>query len=342
MLRTKKSATTCNVYVILCVTQHIDIVSVCIDCIHIILSVAYTKLHTSYHVQILSRVTYRAHSRYIKMHTLFKLNKQSKKQKPESDEDFWSDDSNSSNEFWDTDDQSINEKLVKSILTNDSNALNLNFVNRRRRVRVYEGDLQPVLATYLEEQDKLIPAGERYRNNIIESNIDSPRGNISPIRRAIRIHSSSRKKKRLDLRDKGSSKLQGNGDGRQSPLHRHFGSVGLIANWHQKTMKKIEGVKAFGKSYLTSSKRGEDEEKEGKSNALENTVVNDLLHVSRKKKNLRRRTEYLLSRHPEKQFIKEKSDLQIKSAKILASGSRRDKKAILKLRRFRIQQSVKG
>jgi len=39
---------------------------------------------------------------------------------------------------------------------------------------------------------------------------------------------------------------------------------------------------------------------------------------------------------------KEESDLQIKSAKILACGSRRDKKAILKLRRFRIQQSVKG
>eukprot|EP00943_MAST-04B_sp_MAST-4B-sp1_P002971 g2971.t1 len=277
------------------------------------------------------------------MHALFKLNKQKKKQKPEAEEDLWSDDSNSSDEFWDTDDQNdVNDKFVKSISMNDSNALNLNYVNRRRRVRVYEGDLQPLLATYLEEQDKLIPAGERYRNNTIESNVDSPRGNISPIRRATRIHSRNRRKQQNGLQGKKSSQQQSNGDGRLSPsLHRHLGSVGLIANWHQKTMRKIEGVQAFGKSYLTSLKEKEREE-EIKAKALEKSIVNDLLHVSRKKKNLRRRTEYLLSQHPEKQFIKEKSDLQIKSAKILACGSRRDKKAILKLRRFRIQQSVKG
>lgn len=276
------------------------------------------------------------------MHALFKLNKQKNKQKPEAEEeDFWSDDSNSSGEFWDTDDQTVNDKFVKSISMNDSNALNLNYVNRRRRVRVYEGDLQPLLATYLEEQDKLIPAGERYRNNVIESNVDSPRGNISPIRRATRIHSSNRRKRQRGLQGTKSPQQQSNGDGRLSPLHRHFGSVGLIANWHQKTMRKIEGVQAFGKSYLTSLKDKEREEKI-KAEALEKSIVNDLLHVSRKKKNLRRRTEYLLSQHPEKQFIQEKSDLQIKSAKILACGSRRDKKAILKLRRFRIQQSVKG
>ena len=198
-----------------------------------------------------------------------------------------------------------------------------------------------MLATYLEEQDKLIPAGERYRNNVIESNVDSPRGNISPIRRATRIHSSNRRKRQRGLQGTKSPQQQSNSDGRLGPLHRHFGSVGLIANWHQKTMRKIEGVQAFGKSYLTSLKDKEREEKI-KAEALEKSIVNDLLHVSRKKKNLRRRTEYLLSQHPEKQFIKEKSDSQIKSAKILASGSRRDKKAILKLRRFRIQQSVKG
>eukprot|EP00943_MAST-04B_sp_MAST-4B-sp1_P002073 g2073.t1 len=152
---------------------------------------------------------------------------------------------------------------------------------------------------------------------------------------------TNRRKRQNVLRGKKSSQQQSNGDGRLSPLHRHLGSVGLIANWHQKTMRKIEGVQAFGKSYLTSLKEKEREE-EIKAKALEKSIVNDLLHVSRKKKNLRRRTEYLLSQHPEKQFIKEKSDLQIKSAKILASGSRRDKKAILKLRRFRIQQSVKG
>ena len=276
------------------------------------------------------------------MHALFKLNKQTnKKQQPEAEEDFWSDDSNSSDEFWDTDDQYINDKFVKSISMNDSNALNLNYVNRKRRVRVYEGDLQPLLESYLKEQDKLIPAGERYRNNIIESNVDSPRGNISPIRRATRIHSSNGRKRRDGLAGKKSSQKQINGDGRLSPLHRHFGSVGLVANWHQKTMKNIEGVRAFGKSYLTSLKEKEREE-ETRAKALEKNIVNDLLHVSRKKKNLRHRTEYLLSQHPEKQFIKEKSDLQIKSAKFLASGSRRDKKAIVKLRRFRIQQSVKG
>ena len=102
-------------------------------------------------------------------------------------------------------------------------------------------------------------------------------------------------------------------------------------------MKRVEGVHAFGKNYLKSRNSGDDNANhEGKK------VVNHLLHMSKKKRNLRRKTELLLSRHPEKQFVKEKSDLQIRCAKILASGSRRDKQAIARLRRFRIQQSVKG
>ena len=99
-------------------------------------------------------------------------------------------------------------------------------------------------------------------------------------------------------------------------------------------MKRV--VRAFGKNYLKSRNSGDDRATMGK------TVMNHLLHMSKKKRNLRRKTEFLLSRHPEKQFVKEKSDLQIKCAKILASGSRRDKQAIARLRRFRIQQSVKG
>ena len=279
------------------------------------------------------------------MHALFKLNKQ--KNKPEEEEDFWSDDSNDSDDFWETDEaDNVNNNFVKSIAMNDQEALNLNYVNRRRRLRVYENDLKSAVASFIEEQDKLVPAGDRYRNDIIEAS--TPRGNISPIRRATNIHSGKNRKRPYSLpggTKKNMSSPLDDGDGRFSPhlrqrKNRHLANFGMIANWHAKTMKKVEGVHAFGKEYITSVKEKRKAEIEAK--AAEKNVLNDLLHVSRKNKNLRRRTEYLLSQHPEKQFIKEKNDLAMKSAKILASGSRRDKRAILKLRRFRIQQSVKG
>ena len=100
------------------------------------------------------------------MHALFKLNKQ--KNKPEEEEDFWSDDSNDSDDFWETDEaDNVNNNFVKSIAMNDQEALNLNYVNRRRRLRVYENDLKSAVASFIEEQDKLVPAGDRYRNDIV-------------------------------------------------------------------------------------------------------------------------------------------------------------------------------
>ena len=261
------------------------------------------------------------------MHALFKRDKLNFGN-AEDEESFWSDDSNDSTDFWETgSDAHVDSKFVKSVAVNDPNALNLNFLHRKRRLRVYEHDLKSVATTYLEAQDRLVSPEDRYRNNYIEAS--TPRGNVSPIHRALRIHSGKTRRRPNTAGASGARNTKSK--------HRKLASIGLIARWHEKAMKRVEGVHAFGKNYLKSRSGGDDNANhEGKK------VVNHLLHMSRKKRNLRHKTELLLSRHPEKQFVKEKSDLQLRCAKILASGSRRDKQAIARLRRFRIQQSVKG
>ena len=273
------------------------------------------------------------HRRKIKMDALFKRKKLTFGD-AEDEESFWSDDSNDSTDFWETGtDIHVDSKFVKSVAVNDPNALNLNFLHRKRRLRVYEHDLKSVAATYLEAQDRLVSPEDRYRNNYIEAS--TPRGNVSPIHLALRIHSG--KNRRRPNTAGGTKGASGARNGVRRQKHRSLASFALISNWHEKTMKRVEGVRAFGKNYLKSRNSGDDRANNGGK-----TVMNHLLHMSKKKRNLRRKTEFLLSRHPEKQFVKEKSDLQIKCAKILASGSRRDKQAIARLRRFRIQQSVKG
>ena len=273
------------------------------------------------------------HRRKIKMNALFKRKKLTFGD-AEDEESFWSDDSNDSTDFWETGtDIHVDSKFVKSVAVNDPHALNLNFLHRKRRLRVYEHDLKSVATTYLEAQDRLVSPEDRYRNNYIEAS--TPRGNVSPIHRALRVHSGkTRRRPNTSGGSRGVSDARNNFPRRKN---RKMAAYALIANWHEKAMKRVEGVHAFGKNYIKSnSDGGEGTNQKGKN------VVNHLLHMSRKKRNLRRRTEFLLSRHPEKQFVKEKTDLQVKCAKILASGSRRDKQAIAKLRRFRIQQSVKG
>ena len=230
-------------------------------------------------------------------------------------------------------DAHVDSKFVKSVAVNDPHALNLNFLHRKRRLRVYEHDLKSVATTYLEAQDRLVSPEDRYRNNYIEAS--TPRGNVSPIHLALRIHSG--KNRRRPNTAGGTKGASGARNGVRRQKHRSLASFALISNWHEKTMKRVEGVRAFGKNYLKSRNSGDDN-----ANHEGTKVVNHLLHMSKKKRNLRRKTELLLSRHPEKQFVKEKSDLQLRCAKILASGSRRDKQAIARLRRFRIQQSVKG
>ena len=88
------------------------------------------------------------------MHALFKRDKLNFGD-AEDEESFWSDDSNDSTDFWETgSDIHVDNKFVKSVAVNDPNALNLNFLHRKRRLRVYEHDLKSVAATYLEAQDR--------------------------------------------------------------------------------------------------------------------------------------------------------------------------------------------
>ena len=156
----------------------------------------------------------------------------------------------------------VDKKFVQSVAVNDPNALNLNFLHRKRRYRVYQHDLKSVAATYLEAQDKLVSPEERYRNKYIEAS--TPRGNVSPIHRALRVHSGKTRR-----RPNTSGGSRGVSDARNAfPRRktRKMAAYALIANWHEKAMKRVEGVHAFGKNYLKSnSDGGEGTNQKGKT-----------------------------------------------------------------------------
>ena len=101
----------------------------------------------------------------------------------------------------------------------------------------------------------------------------TPRGNVSPIHRALRIH-SGKTRRRPNTSRWNIVALE-----TLRSKHRKLASFGgLISRWHEKAMKRVEGVHAFGKNYLKSRSGGDDSANhEGKK------VVNHLLHMSRKK-----------------------------------------------------------